>query len=213
MSGRTWLITDKGDPQARSVVDHGRGDEEPHYSRQTPGASQWTRNGENLVFITADNLVVWCTHRPSPGKSTRQDGLDAWECTLFRNCAPPGRYLSSDLIREATALTYAIWAGTYADALPADGLITFIKPEATARRRSKRASPGACYLHAGWEAWGNAKDGKPRLRAPRPQIPEAIPDWREWSFKPRHGGIVRERLEAIDGTGQRDLFPALAGAA
>jgi hypothetical protein len=82
-----WLITDRDDPDTRALVDgeifttgHVLDGEHytmvgglkvrrrPHYSRQTEGARLWTRNGENLVFMTADCLSVWCTHRPSPAR-------------------------------------------------------------------------------------------------------------------------------------------------
>lgn len=71
-----WLITDKGDPDARRLVDGELDDlnNVPHYSRQTVGARQFTRNGQNLVFLTADARAVWVTFRPTPGKAVRQDG-------------------------------------------------------------------------------------------------------------------------------------------
>ncbi len=173
-----WLITDKGDPDALALVDGVSINAAPHYSRQQPGTRSFTRNGQNLVFITPDRLAVWVTFRPTPGKATRTDKLDAWENALFRNEGP---YLSSDMIREAVALSYALWTPQ-----PVDGFITYIKPGAT-----KCEIPGYCYRRAGWRRWGSAADGKPRLRAPRPT---AFWDWRHWSFKENRGGLLRERL-------------------
>lgn len=106
---RHWLITDKGDPDARALVDGEVTTGIPHYSRQSPGSRLFTRNGQNLVFITEDKLAVWVTFRPTPGKATRSDKLDAWECALFRNDGP---YKSSVLIREAVLLSCAIWGGS-----------------------------------------------------------------------------------------------------
>lgn len=61
-----WLITDKGDQDVRLLADE-------HYTRQTPGALSFTRNGQNLVFVTPDLLAGWVTFRPTPGKAQRQD--------------------------------------------------------------------------------------------------------------------------------------------
>lgn len=90
-----WEITDKGDPDALALVDgvteliKGRsGFGKPHYSRQQPGTRFFTRNGQNLVFITPDKLAVWVTFRPTPGKAVRPDKRDAWECSMFRNEGP-----------------------------------------------------------------------------------------------------------------------------
>jgi hypothetical protein len=174
-----WLITDKGDDDARALVDGERTNGIPHYSRQTPGARLFTRNGQNLVFVTADSLAVWVTFRPTPGKATRPDKLDAWECAMFRNDGPE---LSSDLIREACNLSRALW-GQY----PRDGLITYVKPSAV-----KTTIPGYCYRRAGWRRVGFSSDGKPMFRAPRH---DDIPELRAWNFKHGRGGKLRETLE------------------
>jgi hypothetical protein len=175
---RHWLITDKGDPDARALVDGEVTTGIPHYSRQSPGSRLFTRNGQNLVFITEDKLAVWVTFRPTPGKATRSDKLDAWECALFRNDGP---YKSSVLIREAVLLSCAIWG-----ALPKDGFITFVKPECL---RTEIA--GYCYKRAGWRRVGHSSDGKPLLRAPRPA---QIPHWGQWRFVGNRGGKLRIEL-------------------
>lgn len=151
---RRWLITDKGDPDARALVDGVSVGKAPHYSRQTPGASLFTRNGQNLVFLLEDCLAVWVTFRPTPGKATRPDRLDAWECALFRN---EGHVVSSELVREAHLLSAAIWGS-----IPMDGLITFVQPD-----RIQSEIPGYCYRRAGWKHRGASSDGKPKLVAPR----------------------------------------------
>lgn len=191
-----WLITDRGDPATLALVDGAEYGLRPHYSRQSPGAKQWCRNGETLVFITRDGFSLWATHRPSPGKSVRQDKREAWECTLFRNenllrkmrRSTPRFLLSSDLIREAVALTCAIWGP-----MPKDGLITFVKPSALTPGRS--SEPGACYIAAGWTADVPARDGKPCFRAPALDI---LPEWWRWDFKNDRGGAVRLRLTGED---------------
>jgi hypothetical protein len=179
----SWLITDKGDPDARMLVDGESIEAAPHYSRQTPGARMFTRNGQNLVFITADARAVWVTFRPTPGKAKRQDGLDAWECALFRNETKKPRLLSSDLIREAVELSRVLWGP-----FPADGFITFIKPSAVRPKKDV----GYCYLKAGWEEWGTASDGKPRFRAPLTDVPRPA---EAWKWKGDRGGKLRREFE------------------
>lgn len=165
-----WQITDKGDRQAWELA-------ERHYTRQTPGSRLFTRNGQNLVFVTECGKAAWVTFRPTPGKATRADKLDAWECALFRN---ESKWLSSYLILEAQALTIALWGPT-----PKDGLITFVKPGAI-----RSINPGACYKKAGWKRVGESKDGKPLLKAP-----EMVQlDWRMWVFKEGRGGKLRDSL-------------------
>ena len=175
-----WLITDKGDPDARRLVDGEFTNGIPHYSRQTPGARMFTRNGQNLVFITPDALAVWVTFRPTPGKAVRSDKLEAWECALFRNEGP---YLSSELIREAVELSWSLWGIP-----PKDGIITFVKPSAV-----QSQIPGYCYKRAGWRRVGYSSDGKPRFKSPRPKI---VRHWTEWGFKDTRGGKLRLQLEA-----------------
>lgn len=170
-----WLMTDKGDQDVRALADI-------HYSRQTPGSRQFTRNGQNLVFVTADDLAGWVTFRPAPGKAVRADGLDAWECALFAN---HGSVLSSKLIREAVVLSVALWGP-----VPADGFITYVKPDAI----KNKGLPGYCFRRAGWKRVGAAKDGKPMFRAPRV---DGVPDWHDWSWKGARGGKLRRELELV----------------
>lgn len=195
---RFWMITDKGDPWLLRLVDGWFVDRkilaktgapalylDPHYSRQNPGSKLCTRNGQNLVFMTADNLAAWVTFRPTPGKATRADKLDAWECALFRNEGQLGacHILSSLLIEEAVELSVSLWGP-----LPRDGFITFIKPECI-----KSKNPGFSYKKAGWYRWGQSSDGKPRFRAP--DVDRAR-HWSTWSFKGDRGGSLRETLYA-----------------
>lgn len=174
-----WLITDKGDPQARAFVDGELTNGIPHYSRQTPGASQFTRNGQNLVFVTSDYRAVWVTSRPTPGIATRPDKHDAWECSLFRNEGP---VLSRELIREAVLLSCALWGP-----LPIESMITFIRPD-----KVKSGLPGYCYRRAGWRSVQPARDGKLCLRAPRPA---SIPPWWMWEWSGSRGGKLRRTME------------------
>lgn len=176
-----WLITDKGDPDARRLVD-GVGFGKPHYSRQQPGTPSFTRNGQNLVFITADGLAAWVTFRPTPGKAERKDKLDAWECALFRNEGP---HLSSLLIREAEELSVALWGQ-----LPRDGFITFVRGD-----KVRSTNPGCCYKKAGWAHIGFSPKGYYTFRAP--PRPPPRPFW-EWQWKEGRGGKLRKMLEGVE---------------
>lgn len=64
----------------------------------------------------------------------------AWVCSLFRN-ETNGRHLSSDMIREAVAITRWKWPD-----IPSLGMVTFVDAGKTRRKRD----PGRCYVKAGW---------------------------------------------------------------
>lgn len=127
-----WLVTHKGDQSCRLLADR-------HYSRQTVGAAMFCRPGRNLVLRTAAGDAVWVTW-----DGIRDDGLRAWECTIFRN---ESSATSSAMIREAVAATLAEWGSP----LP-DGLITYV--DATAIRST---NPGCCFKRAGWRRIGESK--------------------------------------------------------
>lgn len=171
---RRWLITDKGDQRARILADG-------HYTRQSPGNRQFTRNGQNLVFLTKCCGAVWVTFRPTPGVAKRMDGLDAWECSLFRNTTG---LLSSALVEEATLLTLAPWGWP-----PKDGLITSVDVDKTRPKKD----PGRCYLMAGWVPFGEDSRGRPRFKMARPHT---MPDRRDWRWLGERGGKLRRELEA-----------------
>lgn len=128
----TWLVTHKGDRSCRLLADR-------HYSRQTVGSPQFCRPGRNLVLRTAAGDAVWVTW-----DGIRDDGLRAWECTIFRNESPA---TSSGMIREAVAATLAEWGEP-----PPDGLITYVKAAAI-----RSTNPGCCFKRAGWRRIGESK--------------------------------------------------------
>ena len=119
-----------------------------------------------MLHYSLDNRVVpgraragWVTWRPIP-QVGRMDGLEAWECTFFRN---EGTRTSSDLVREATDVTYRAWGWP-----PRDGFITAVGVDQTAHRRSRRHHPGWCFVCAGWLSSGE-RGGKAWLSAPPPE--------------------------------------------
>src|SRR5262249_19178774 len=146
-----WIPVSKADPGLLVLADR-------HYTRQRPGTRQFCRPGVNFTLLLSDGSAGWVVWRPIP-QLGRMDALEAWECTFFRN---EGSGLSSDLIREATDLTYRAWGWP-----PQGGLITAVGIEATKRRRSRRSPPGKCFLAAGWSLYA-AVPGRVWLQAPRP---------------------------------------------
>lgn len=135
-------VAKKTDIRARLLADR-------HYSRKTIGASNFTRPGNNIVLIVKDGYdasALWVSQRPDPkaGLDVRMDGFIYWNNSHFRN---ESGIQSSDLIREAVAITLGLWGGC----LPKDGLHTFIDPrhvQPTLRRGEKFY--GYCYLKAGF---------------------------------------------------------------
>ncbi len=127
-----WIVTNKGDQDCRRLADR-------HYTRQKPGNKQFCRPGHNLVLRTPEGDAVWVTWR-----GIRDDGQDAWECTIFRN---ESQHLSSDLIRKAVEITLREWG-----APPPGGLITYVQ-----EARIASANPGFCFKRAGWKTDGRSK--------------------------------------------------------
>jgi hypothetical protein len=80
--------------------------------------------------------------------------------SLFRN---EGAGLSSELIREAVAVT----RGIYGDPPPL-GMVTFVDADKTRRKRD----PGRCYVKAGFKHVGFTKGGLHALQL----LPEAMPE-------------------------------------
>jgi hypothetical protein len=127
-----WMVTHKGDRSCRLLADR-------HYSRQTIGHPMFTRPGRNLVLRTAGGDAVWVTWY-----GIRDDGLDAYECTIFRN---ESKYRSSDLIRWAVEATEAEWGAS-----PKDGMITYVAAD-----KVRSTNAGYCFKAAGWKRIGASK--------------------------------------------------------
>lgn len=136
-----WYQVSHVDNRARWLADD-------HYSRQTPGAVEFTPPGNKVVLIVPhpDNplrrpLAVWASQRPDPISGIgRSDGFDYWNNVIFRN---ESDLRSSDLIIQALAATKHVWN----DVLPADGFHTFVDP---AKVRGELVH-GFCFMKAGFE--------------------------------------------------------------
>lgn len=130
----TWEQVTKFDARAAELADR-------HYSRQRPGSAQFMPPGRTLALLTHDGRALWCV-----ALNLSPRGGYRWRCTLFRN---EGAGLSSNLIREATALTLSLWPERYGH-LPAVPLTTEVDPTKVRRKRDF----GRCFLRAGWTAIG-----------------------------------------------------------
>ena len=172
-----WEISGSSDPRALQVVD-GTGPFEglgPHYSRRTPGSRTFTGVGQEVVLVSSCGRAVWAVvrqrtpSRPGSGSSRGRTGEPdkraryVWRNMLFRNL---GAGLSSDLIRSATAMTYAVWQERYGE-MPDERLRTEVDV-----KKVRSSNPGFCYQAAGWEK-GERKRNKLFLYAPDPS--EVIP--------------------------------------
>lgn len=140
-----WELIDKGDKRALALADR-------HYTRQTPGSNQFCRPGRNLVLLSQDERALWVTW-----SGIRDDGWDAWECTIFRN---EGQYISSHLIMLALGITVKEW-GTP----PPDGMITYLG----------KHLKGGCFNAAGFVKVGQSKvHGKPLLQLRTDRFPPPL---------------------------------------
>lgn len=146
LEGDSWAPVVRCDPRARALADR-------HYSRQTPGALDFTAPGRKLVMLTDDERAVWAVV-----DNLDPCGAQHWRVTMFRN---EGAQLSSDLIREATGRTRDYWRRHYKGEPPVP-LTTEIDPGCVRRKRD----PGRCFLRAGWK-YARTHRGLVVLEAPR----------------------------------------------
>jgi len=137
---RYWRQVDKFDRRAVDLADR-------HYSRQSHGAWQFMPPGRTLVLLAemwthaGDCRAVWgVVENLDPVGNLR------FRCSIFRNETP---WLSSDLIREATALTVERWQSRFGWA-GSPPLQTEVDPRAVRRKRD----PGRCFRKAGWREVG-----------------------------------------------------------
>jgi hypothetical protein len=150
MMARHWYEVHHMDVRARLMADR-------HYSRQKPGTPEFTRPGNKIVLLhfgdDGNPVALWASQRPDPDSGiSRSDGLDAWDCSIFRN--EGARVLSSELIREAVAITWGKWGNVP----PLDGFITTVDPKHV-KPTMVRGRPvwGYCFLRAGFVDIGRTK--------------------------------------------------------
>lgn len=134
-----WRLSDRFDPVANAIAKR-------HYNSQTPDSDQWVKPGACICLRTIEGDAVWSSSAPK-AEFTQHAWAGLWECSTFRNESP---HLSSELIREAVAVTLGEWGEP-----PDDGMVTFVNPELVRHKRD----PGRCFLRAGFEHAGWTKGG------------------------------------------------------
>jgi hypothetical protein len=151
-----WHKSWTTDPIAREIADR-------HYSRKKPGSRRFVNPARALVLLTNDNSAVWVTTFPY-ACHVRHAWPEAWQCAMFRN-ESNGKYLSSDLIRQAVAITR--W---YYGIPPTHGMITFIDANKVKHKRD----PGRCFKKAGFNYIGYTKGGLIAMRMLVDEMPTGV---------------------------------------
>jgi len=148
-----WEVSDRADPVAAKIADR-------HYNRQKIGTPQFVPPGRCVVLRTPTGDAFWITSWPF-AEYVRHAWPGAWVCSAFRN---ESEHLSSDLIREAVAATFALLGQP-----PSLGMVTFVDAAKTRRKRD----PGRCFRRAGFKHVGFTKGGLYALRLDPLAMPDA----------------------------------------
>lgn len=129
------VVTNHFDQIMRQLADR-------HYSRRTPGASQFCYSGRKLVLRNTEGTVLWVWMYPDP--AMRMDRQTGYNCAIFRN---ESVRLSSDIILEAEQHALTRWGP--------NRMYTYVDGSKIESR-----NPGYCYLMAGWHRHGLSRTGK-----------------------------------------------------
>lgn len=157
-----WRLSHRFDAPAAAIADR-------HYNRRAIGSQQFVPPGRCLVLLS-DSPALWVTSWPF-AEYVRHAWPGAWVCSCFRN---EGAALSSDLIREAVAITRWRWTDNPL------GMVTFVDPGKVRHKRD----PGRCYLRAGFHYAGWTKGGLRALVIDLADMPDAaVPS-------PRDGALI-----------------------
>jgi hypothetical protein len=182
---RYWHRVHHMDPRARALADR-------HYSRQTPGSLEFTAPGHKVVLLHFDRegtaVALWASHRCAPSSGVvRMDGLDVWDCSIFRN--EQQAIQASLLVKEAVAITKGVWQD---GELPRHGFWTTVSPKKVAPvRRRGRDVWGYCFIKAGWEMHDQRtkRRGLVQLSLARDQLAAVEPVTAAWNYPaPLFGG-------------------------
>lgn len=149
-----WRLSNRADTEVARIADR-------HYNRQTIGSPQFAPPGRCLVLKTAPCDAFWITSFPF-ARYVRHAWAGEWVCSAFRN---EGSALSSDLIREAVAITR--WRFVVPERF---GLITFIDAGKVRRKRD----PGRCFRRAGFRDAGYTRGGLVALLLELADMPEPL---------------------------------------
>ena len=149
-----WHLSPRAAPLALPIADR-------HYNRQKPGTPQFVPPGRCMVLLTENADALWVSSWPF-AQYVKHQWAGAWVCSCFRN---ESQVLSSELIREAVALTRGFWGEP-----PELGMVTFVDTDKVRRKRDW----GRCYLKADWKRCGWTKGGLAALQILPHQMPEPI---------------------------------------
>jgi hypothetical protein len=147
-----WRLSHRADPRALPIADR-------HYNRQKIGSPQFVPPGRCLVLLTPNADALWVTSWPF-AEYVKHEWAGAWVCSCFRN---ESAILSSDLIREAVAITRSVYGEP-----PALGMVTFVNADKVRHKRD----PGRCFVKAGFERVGKTQGGLIALQMVRSEMPE-----------------------------------------
>jgi hypothetical protein len=153
MRAKYWHLSYRADPRAVPIADR-------HYNRQHVGSPQFVPPGRCLVLLTESADALWVTSFPF-AKYVKHAWAGAWINSMFRN---ESSVLSSDLIREAVAITRTRWE------VPELGMVTFVDSSKVRRKRD----PGRCYRRAGFRVVGHTRGGLLALQLLPAEMPEPI---------------------------------------
>lgn len=153
MADGFWQVSNRADPRVARIADR-------HYNRQSIGSPQFVPPGRCLVLRHGDD-ALWVTSWPF-AEYTKHEWAGAWVNSLFRN---ESEHLSSDLIREAVAVTRGLWRTR-----PALGIVTFVD----ASKVKPKRNPGYCYLKAGFAHVGFTQSGLWAFQMLPSEMPDAI---------------------------------------
>jgi len=150
-----WIKSTRADPRSRLIADR-------HYNRQKVGTRQFVPPGRCVVLVLPESLgdALWVTSWPF-AEYVKHRWAGAWVNSLFRN---ESALLSSELIREAVAITRSIWEP------PPLGLVTFVDAQKVRHKRD----PGRCYLRAGFYRDGETGGGLLAFRMPPENMPPPL---------------------------------------
>lgn len=170
-----WIQSHRADAEVVPLADR-------HYNRQKIGSPQFAPPGRCLVLKTPEVDAFWITSWPF-AEYVRHAWAGAWVCSAFRN---ESEHLSSELIREAVAVTLA-----YYGAPPEKGMVTFVDT----RKTKPKLHPGYCYLKAGFQYVGQTKGGLVALQLLPQDMPAAKRAAGEWKpYQPARKTQIEEVL-------------------
>lgn len=148
-----WQLSHRFDAVSAAIADR-------HYNRRKIGSPQFVPPGR-CVVLRIGTEALWVSSWPF-AEYVRHAWAGAWVNSLFRN---ESDRLSSELIRDAIAMTRAVWPQ-----VPDLGMITFVDAGKTRRKRD----PGRCYRRAGFSHVGFTKGGLWALQMLPSDMPRAV---------------------------------------